>query len=404
MKRTKPSCDSNAALPPANRGRRIDAARTPDAQRPNRLDWLDALRGWAVFGVILVHAGQVAHCTGITQKLAATGQYGVQLFFIVSALTISLTYESHIRQFGRGIRSQLAWLIKRFFRIAPLYYLAAFFYALEQYAIFEVSHHHYGSIVRITDLLANIVFIHTWVPTANNSVVPGGWSIGVEMFFYVLVPFIWALHPVRFRIACLGISAIALLALTLVVSKLTTGSVVVPDDSYLYYWFPTQAPVLIIGLIFYLSYASKLHKFRSAKAVGLTLSGFLLCAAAGVYLGTGDEVAPVIAPTVIAMSFVLLILSLHGWSKRVIVNNYAKFLGQISFSIYIFHFAVIDFIKSLLQIFHEDRGSTPPGLLPILAVIIILSSGIALISKRFIEDPPIAFAHDLSRRVAGDRP
>ena len=75
----------------------------------NRLDWLDAFRGWAVLGVIAVHSGGSAHVAGLTGEITATGQYGVQLFFLVSALTISLTYESHIRRFGQSARSQFAW-------------------------------------------------------------------------------------------------------------------------------------------------------------------------------------------------------------------------------------------------------------------------------------------------------
>src|ERR1700728_1174775 len=106
----------------------------PGAQVPGtrRLAWIAALRAWVAgprggrgVGVVLTHSGGASHNTGITQKIASSGQYGVQLFFIVSALTISLTYDSHIARYGRSLRSQFAWLIKRFFRIAPLYYVAA---------------------------------------------------------------------------------------------------------------------------------------------------------------------------------------------------------------------------------------------------------------------------------------
>src|ERR1700761_1325099 len=79
--------------------------------RSGRLDWLDALRGWAVFRVVFVHSGEVAKCGGLELKFTNSGQYGVQLFFVVSALTISMTYDSHLRQFGRSMRSQVAWLI-----------------------------------------------------------------------------------------------------------------------------------------------------------------------------------------------------------------------------------------------------------------------------------------------------
>lgn len=176
-----------------------------------RLDWLDALRGWAVLGVLMVHSGQAAHLTskGVTQQFSAAGQYGVQLFFLISSITISITYKSHIDKFGKSFRAQVSWLLKRFFRIAPLYYFAAIFYASEQWSIYFLSHHKYGAVPSVLNIVANILFIHTWVPSANNSVVPGGWSIGVEMCFYVLVPLIWLINPIKRRITWLVVSAIA---------------------------------------------------------------------------------------------------------------------------------------------------------------------------------------------------
>ena len=71
------------------------------------------------------------------------------------------------------------------------------------------------------------------------------------MCFYVLVPFIWLLSPVRGRIIWLAVSAILFLTVTAAVSRMVTGSFYVFDDTYFYYWFPTQAPVMIVGLIFY---------------------------------------------------------------------------------------------------------------------------------------------------------
>ena len=86
----------------------------------NRLDWLNALRGWAVLGVVMVRSGQAARSAGIAQQISAAGQYGVQLFFFISALTISITYEAHVTKFGKSFIVQFSWILKRFFRIAPL--------------------------------------------------------------------------------------------------------------------------------------------------------------------------------------------------------------------------------------------------------------------------------------------
>ena len=364
-----------------------------------RLDWLDALRGWAVLGVVAVHSSEVAHSRGVLGTIAGAGQFGVQLFFLVSALTISLTYDSHIRQFGRSLRSQCAWLLKRFFRIAPLYYLAALLYPAEQYSIYRASQHRYGSLTAIPNILANLLFIHTWIPAANNSVVPGGWSIGVEMFFYLLVPFIWMVAPARRRIGVLALAGVFCVASTFAVSQLTTGSTYVINNSYLYYWFPTQAPVIAIGLIFYFLRGSDLHRSTGKLHSVLAFAGFLLLLPVGLWLGSVGKVAPALAPVAIGIAFILLPLCLEHFGRRVVVNRFAIWLGKVSFSVYILHFVVLDGLRTLVQVLHLKRQSELT-ILPIYLAAVLITCGFASLSKRFIEDPAIAYGHRLSRRVA----
>lgn len=359
-----------------------------------RLDWLDALRGWAVLGVVLVHSGQAAHCTGLLLSITAAGQYGVQLFFIVSALTISATYEAHLDKYGNGRRSQFAWLVKRFFRIAPLYYAAAIFYPIEHYAIYVLSRHAYGHVTAPADIIANLLFAHTWVPSANNAVVPGGWSIGVEMFFYLLVPFIWLL-PFRRRIAGLCAAAVIFLAATLIASKMSTGDFRVHDNSYLYYWFPTQAPVLVIGLLFYFLHGLGMTTRQRPSVAILYFCGFVTSLFIALLFGTAAELAPELAPIAAAISFVFLILCLQGPLRAVLVNRYAVYFGKISFSIYIFHFVVLDFIRAGLLAAHFHR-SDPFMLGAVFATALAATNGIARFSKRIIEDPGIAYGHRLS--------
>jgi peptidoglycan/LPS O-acetylase OafA/YrhL len=86
------------------------------------------------------------------------------------------------------------------------------------------------------------------------------------MCFYVLVPFIWLLSPVRDRIIWLPGSAILFLTVTAAVSRMVTGSFYVFDDTYFYYWFPTQAPVMIVGLIFYFFRRLKIAKIEKYNA------------------------------------------------------------------------------------------------------------------------------------------
>ncbi len=349
----------------------------------------------------MVHSGQAARSAGIAQQISAAGQYGVQLFFFISALTISITYEAHIAKFGKSFRAQFSWFLKRFFRIAPLYYIAAIFYTFERYAIYLLSHNKYGQVPNISNIIANILFIHTWIPTANNSVVPGGWSIGVEMCFYILVPFIWLLSPVKDRIIWLAVSAIVFLTVTAAVSRMVTGSFYVFDDTYFYYWFPTQAPVMIVGLIFYFLGGLRLQRSKNTTDIALWFALFLVGSGVAIYFGTGFAILPFVSPTIFALSFVCLIISLRGYVKNTIVNKIMIFLGKLSFSVYIFHFFVLDIIRTVLLSFNfEQIWLITLLLLPIFSVTVVLTSGIAFISKRIIEDPAITYGHKLSQSIA----
>lgn len=123
--------------------------------------------------------------------LANLGQYGVQCFFVIGAITISASLQ-HDAQRLRGTREVLRnFCVKRFARIAPLYYLAIIGYTAVDYAVRLVHGHmqmpHDFSDV-ICNLICNLIFIHAWVPSAIDSVVPGGWSIGDEMFVYMIAP------------------------------------------------------------------------------------------------------------------------------------------------------------------------------------------------------------------------
>jgi len=372
-----------------------------DLKRPSRrLDWLDALRGWAVFGVIVIHAGAHAHSKGLIEKITNSGQYGVQLFFVISALTISMTYESHIAQNGNSFRSQVAWFTKRFFRIAPLYYLAALIFPIDSYAKYVFSHHQVGSLISFTNIFWNLVFLHAWVPSANSSVVPGGWSIGVEMFFYLLVPFIWFIKPVSRRIAVLMICVVLCLAATFLVCKAVTGSAYVVNNDYFYFWFPAQAPTIIAGLIFYFLWGEKLGQPVSKTVMTLSLVGFALLFAAALYFGTSMNVQPGLSPTLLGPAFVLLCLGLQGWVRKILVNPASIFLGQISYSVYIIHTGVLDSIGLVLRAFHVDRSGEFTVIL-LGGALLIITCPLALLSKRLIEDPAINYGHRLSKRIAG---
>jgi peptidoglycan/LPS O-acetylase OafA/YrhL len=370
-----------------------------------RLEWLDALRGWAILGVVLVHSGQVARLTaGSLFHITVAGQYGVQLFFVVSSLTIGLTYDSHIRKFGSGLRSDISWLTKRYFRIAPFYYLALVFYVIEQYVIYRAQHgsygvtFHSGHTTSVFSIIANLLFINTWVPAAQG-VVPGGFSISGEMMFYLLVPLIWLASRSSKRIKILAFAILPVLCISAVASKLVRGTADILNNDYFYYWFPTHFPVFAVGLICYFS-SFKQNRTPLADTPMLRWSIALAVLVGGCICGTFDS-CRILAPLITGIGFVFLAMCLKDHAPKIAVNRLTIFLGRVSFSIYLIHFFILDCIKVVIK----RHGSIEPAiaLLCIFPFVLVVASLISLLTKRFIEDPGIWFGHRLSSHIVAVR-
>lgn len=113
------------------------------------LAYIDALRGYAILGVIATHAAGPELAWPL-RLVTDQGARGVQLFFVVSALTLSW------RERHDGV---VPFYIRRFFRIAPMFWLAIVFFPIVD---------HLAPAIRLwppltvswPDILATVTFTH----------------------------------------------------------------------------------------------------------------------------------------------------------------------------------------------------------------------------------------------------
>ncbi|WP_151764720.1 acyltransferase family protein, partial [Acinetobacter soli] len=197
-----------------------------------RFDWLDGVRGCAILFVVIFHSVEVLPKDSLLRYFFSFGQYGVQLFFVVSALTCVLTLKKN---------KIIDWYIRRFIRIALIYYIGIIIYypIFKLEAIIGVKSDEFSN---LKNIVANIFFIHGWVPSANNNVVPGGWSIAVEMNFYLIAPFIVLLgSKTKYGVIILNI----FLILSLLLFNYIYNFPVV-NNSFEYFWPINQLPVFFI--------------------------------------------------------------------------------------------------------------------------------------------------------------
>ena len=101
--------------------------------------------------------------------LAGHFYLSVQLFFVISAFSL---YHSSRYAPAR----YPAYLVKRFFRIAPLYYV------MLGYVVWRIGFPGWG------EFLANATFTFNLFPGLEQGMVFAGWSVGVEMIFYLMLP------------------------------------------------------------------------------------------------------------------------------------------------------------------------------------------------------------------------
>ncbi|MER9587107.1 acyltransferase family protein [Mesorhizobium sp. M0276] len=122
----------------------------------------------------------------------AHGVWGVQLFFVVSTFSLCLMQPSHADE----DRPLLGFALRRFFRIAPLFYLLVAFTLL---SVFEPMRDFFntnpsGFALNIGTFLTNVTFVFNLVPGYGHqtSIVMAGWTTGTEMMFYLIFPFVYA--------------------------------------------------------------------------------------------------------------------------------------------------------------------------------------------------------------------
>lgn len=351
--------------------------------------YIDALRGWAILGVITVHTHQTVNgLQGWFKNIASQGARGVQLFFIVSALTLFMSLNARRASEAGYIKN---FFIRRFFRIAPLFYFGIFFYTFTDglspryWAPDGITYWH---------LWATGVFFHGWFPTSFTSVVPGGWSIGNEMNFYLLVPFLFFLSKDHYRAFLLG-TVLALLSLKInLIAEPFLNSY--PDyliKSFLLLWLPSQLPIFLLGFGLY-------FMVKRLKTENKNLSWFLtaLAGTAFVYLSFSG-LSGTILHFFYGIVFVLFGLALHLYANPFFVNKASCYIGTISYSAYLSHFFVI-------RLFRPIMPELENGLIELVffeSIVIIVTIGVSELLYRYIEQPGIKLGRKLINNNAKAR-
>jgi peptidoglycan/LPS O-acetylase OafA/YrhL len=349
-----------------------------------KLKHIDSIRGIAIIMVIFGHIGQeIRGLSSVPHLLTSYGQMGVQLFFVASAYTLCLSTSNRISE----TQSLKKYAIRRFFRIAPVYYLGLLGYLLlelllgwNKTGLFIVPEKY-----SVINILMNFLFFHGFYPPANNNIVPGGWSIGTEMAFYVLFPLLF-LAAKKWATAAFG-KALLLLFVLLCFSQLLivliaiSSGQIVKNNSFMYYNLVNQIPVFCIGIIYYLYEKKSVFNFNWK----FDLLAFLMFTSCSLILWNSNlQGSFSLIPFLSAISFVFLI---NIFKKIESLNfNYLIKLGTVSYSMYIIHFIFLNF-SSKASLNLSDYLNKNILLILMFILTVIVTFAFAALSERYIEKP-----------------
>lgn len=352
-----------------------------------KYDYIDALRGIAILGVILVHCSAViAPDSQALRYLMDEGTRGVQFFYIASALTLCMSWNMRSPQEGNPVRD---FYIRRFFRIAPLFYLAIAFYV---YLNGMGPAYWSPNGTKWWFIAMTATFLHGLHPETINSVVPGGWSIAVEMSFYLILPFLLP-HIKSIKAGCIAL-AISLLLYFLNNKIAPHLFSYPPNQDYLNHHFAFinffgQLPVFFVGILGYLILQRQYSKkvFISAALIALALFGYLFASSA-------FELPHHVIAGCLFTAFAIL---LANWPSALFVNQITRTLGRLSFSLYLTHFAVIKLSQDsgFSALFKKSDWNSVAYYL----CIVVAATVVAFITHELIEKPGIRLGKHLIAKL-----
>lgn len=346
-----------------------------------KYDYIDALRGIAVLGTLLIHCSHF----GINQfpvfvnEFILAGGYGVQLFYVMSALTL---YMSMNKRNALEKSPTINFFIRRFFRIAPLFYLMVIIY----FIINKEDARFYSSVADgniVGFLISTFTFTNAFHPYWINSIVPGGWSIAIEMVFYAILPVLFLFVRSLKRALIL---LVTLLCLYLVGNYIFSTYLSFENNAlkstFLYINFIAQVPLFAFGIILY-------YILEKGEKHGIFWPFMVLLLFLALHI-----IYQIFPPHIVfGIFFFFVAFLLAQKPAKLFVNGITIFIGKLSFSIYLVHHLILIALEKTNMV--NYTGMQISDFVIRYLITVLISTGVSYILYKLIEVP----GQNLGKRI-----
>jgi peptidoglycan/LPS O-acetylase OafA/YrhL len=407
-----------ATQPSATSRSRFLTALLPLNSGPGEIASVDGLRAIAALSVMLFHSYWLVSRNVITGGIDVTflwyyGQTGVHLFFVLSGFLLFMPFARAMLN-GRPLPSTLRFFQRRALRILPAYWVC-----LAVLAAFQFQQ--LANITGLENIVAHIFLLHDDFYDFNRAIEGPFWTLAVEAQFYLILPLLaWLIS--RFvgttgsrRRVVVGVLAVMLSALALrsvdatIHGRYVTRQGWVGSAASLFVQITLGAQgkyleVFALGMLCSVLFLAAQDESRRLRrrlpliSVILVTSALVAIVVAAYLASRHNLMTPAYTkfyhafdlfiiggPLIVGIPYAALLMSvLWGprWLHIIFAARPLKFLGAISYSLYLWHLPVLTFATRFTAALRtNDRIAIE------ILVGLAVAIPVAYLSYQFVERP-----------------
>ncbi|MGN2499270.1 acyltransferase family protein [Serratia nevei] len=335
---------------------------------PGRLEYVDSIRGLAAIGVVIAHFIVPLYLSSsvIFHDFIDIGKIGVVLFFIISGFIIPFSFKEK----NGGVK---AFLISRFFRLYPAYWVSLFIFLVVSYFV--------GTAYPTHQILSNITMFQS--AFGVRDIVGVYWTLFIELVFYALCVFLFVMGILN------NLRTNFYLSLIMLGFALLLGGVRYFSGISLPVALPLALSLMMFGGMWR---AYILHgDYYAKKLCGRYILVYVfmipvICSFAyGGLFGNGIRYI---------ITYLLSVVLFFIFTTKVrLQNRFFVFLGTISYSVYLIHPSIL----VLFEHFSDTLDSNWKLFWAIMGVIVTIP--ISHVIYKFVEEPAVAFGRKMKNHI-----
>jgi peptidoglycan/LPS O-acetylase OafA/YrhL len=289
----------------------------------------------AAMGVVIYHYGLLyaPFDRGLLHDIVSEMYLAVSYFFLLSGFIMAVVYWDGAS--GGRVAKRRYWLA-RVSRIHPLYWFALLLSSAVVVALIHSRPDPVGFALSALGLQA-------WIPRYSLVINFPGWSLSVEIFFYViLLPMLVRLKTKPLLAVAFGFWAATGLVFYLMASNLD------PSDGqaerFVRYWPPLHLSTFLFGAAWGIVYRRGLHRYPLPPFV----PPLLFVGSMAVFVALLAVPNPLVKYSHNGLLSPLFMIAIIGmsmdrtWLARVLAWKPLEFLGEISYGVYILQFPIYE--------------------------------------------------------------